>query len=78
MEIQVYGKGCLKCHQLAANTEQAIKDSGLEAKVEQITEINKITEKGIMFTPALLIDGKIICQGKIPGVEEIKQALKER
>ena len=56
MKIQVYGKGCPKCHDLTHNAEEALKEMGKEGQVEHVTDIGKITEKGIMFTPALVID----------------------
>ena len=75
MKIQVYGKGCPKCHDLASNAEKALKEAGKEGKVEHVTDINKITEKGIMLTPALVIDDKIISEGKILSVDDIKKVI---
>ncbi len=76
MKVQVYGKGCPKCHELSKNAEQAIKESGIQTSVEHITDIKKITEKGIMFTPSLVIDERIISEGKILNVNEIKSYIK--
>jgi small redox-active disulfide protein 2 len=75
MKIQVYGKGCARCHDLAHNAENALKELNIESNVEHITDIKKITEKGIMFTPALVVDEKIISEGKIMTTEEIKKSI---
>jgi len=75
MKIQVYGKGCSRCHELAANAEAALKEAGIEAQVEHVMDINKITEKGIMLTPAFVIDNNIISEGKILTVDDIKKAI---
>lgn len=75
MKIQVYGKGCSRCHDLADNAEKALKETGIEARVEHVTDINKITEKGIVLTPALVIDDDIISEGKILTVDDIKKAI---
>jgi small redox-active disulfide protein 2 len=75
MKIEVYGKGCPKCHDLAHNAEEALRGVGKEAKAEHITDINKITAKGIMFTPALVIDDEIISEGKILSVDDIKKTI---
>lgn len=75
MKIQVYGKGCAKCQELAGNAKKALQDLNLQAEVEHITDIKLITEKGIMITPALVVDGKIISQGKVIDSEELKTLL---
>ena len=76
MKIEVLGSGCPKCKQLAANAEQALKELNKKGVVEKITDMNKIIEAGILMTPVLRVDGKIVFQGEIPGVEEIKKVLK--
>ena len=73
--VQVLGPGCPKCEKLKKNAEEAVKESGTEAIVEKITDINVIVGFGVMATPALVIDGEVKVTGKIPSVEEIKQLL---
>jgi small redox-active disulfide protein 2 len=57
--IQVLGPGCAKCTKLKENVEAAVKESGVEAIVEKITDINVITGFGVMTTPAVVIDGEV-------------------
>ena len=78
MKIEILGTGCPKCKKLAKLVEQAVKESGIEAEIIKITEINEIMNYGVMITPALVIDGKVKIAGKIPSLEEIKNWLKEK
>ena len=77
MKIEILGTGCPKCKKLAELAEQAVKESGIEAEIIKITEINEIMNYGVMITPALVIDGEVKSTGKIPGIEEIKNWLKK-
>jgi small redox-active disulfide protein 2 len=74
-EIKVLGPGCPKCEQLMQQTEAAAKELGLECVVEKVTDIMKITDYGVMMTPALIVDGQIKVTGKVPSLEEIKKML---
>ena len=75
MKIQVLGTGCPKCKKLAANAEEAAKELGLDVEIEKVTDIDKIIDFGVMSTPSLAIDGKVVVVGKVPSVEEIKKLL---
>ena len=77
MKIEILGTGCPKCKKLAELAEQAVKESGIEAEIIKITEINEIMNYGVMITPALVIDGEVKSAGKIPSLEEIKNWLKK-
>ena len=76
MKIQVLGTGCAKCKLLAEQTERAVRELGLDAKVEKVTEINEILDFGVMMTPALAIDGEVKVVGKVPAMDELKEMLK--
>ena len=73
--IQILGPGCAKCDKLKQNVEEAVAQSGVEATVEKITDINVITSFGVMMTPALAIDGKVKLVGKVSSPEEIARLL---
>jgi small redox-active disulfide protein 2 len=74
-EIRVLGPGCPKCVQLMKQTEQAVQELGLECSVEKITDIEKITNYGVMMTPALVVDGEIKVTGKVPSLDDLKKML---
>jgi len=73
--VQVLGPGCAKCEKLKHNAEEAVAQSGVEATVQKITDINVITAFGVMMTPALAIDGEVKLVGKVPSPEEIAKLL---
>ena len=73
--IQVLGPGCAKCAKLKESVEAAVKEAGVEATVEKISDINVITGFGVMMTPALVIDGEVKVVGKVPSLDEIKALL---
>ncbi len=75
MKIQILGTGCAKCIKLEENTEQAAREKGVQFEIEKITDINKIMDFGVMFTPGLAIDGEVKSVGKVLSVEEIKNML---
>ena len=76
MKIKVYGSGCSSCVKLAENAERALKQSGKKGSVKKITDLSIMIEKGIMMSPALEIDGKIVSTGKTLSPEEIIKLLK--
>ena len=73
MKIEILGAGCFKCKQLYLNVEEAVKEAGIRADISKVTDIDKIVGYGVMMTPALAIDGKVVSSGKLPGKEEIKK-----
>jgi len=75
MKIQILGTGCPKCKKLAENAEQAAKELGIEYQLEKVTQINDIMKMGVMMTPALAIDGKVVIVGKVASPEDIKKIL---
>lgn len=75
MKIQILGTGCPKCKKLTENAEAAAKELGIEFEIEKVADINQIMSFGVMMTPALAIDGKVVSAGKVLGVDEIKQLI---
>ena len=75
MEIEVLGTGCQKCRQMLANVERAVREVGLKAEVRKIEDIGAIVDRGIMLTPALVIDGEVVVSGKVPTVDDVKALL---
>ena len=77
MKIEILGPGCPKCHNTEENVKKALSELNKQAEVIKITDINVMIDKGIMQTPALIIDGNIVMQGKVPTVEQIKQLIQK-
>lgn len=73
--VEVLGPGCANCRKLAANAEAAVRELGIDCKVEKITDMNVITGYRVMLTPALAVDGVVKSSGKVLSVEQIKQLL---
>jgi small redox-active disulfide protein 2 len=76
MKIEVLGTGCSKCKMLYDNAKKAVEEKGVRAEVIKVEDMDKITEYGVMMTPALVINGEVKSSGKIPSSEEIKGWLK--
>ena len=74
-KIQILGTGCRKCALLAETAETAAKALGLEYSLEKVTNLNEIASFGVMFTPALVVDGTVKVAGKVPSLDETKQLL---
>ncbi|MCX5669188.1 MAG: thioredoxin family protein [Candidatus Omnitrophica bacterium] len=75
MKIEILGVGCPKCKQLTANAEAALKELNIVAEISKVTDIEKITEYGVMMTPALAIDGTVVSAGKVLSKDEIKKII---
>ncbi|MBN1663121.1 MAG: TM0996/MTH895 family glutaredoxin-like protein [Deltaproteobacteria bacterium] len=75
MKIDILGAGCPKCKQLTTNAEAAIKDLNIQAEIGKVTDIDKITEYGVMMTPGLAVDGTVVSAGKVLSKDEIKKIL---
>jgi small redox-active disulfide protein 2 len=76
MKIEVLGTGCAKCKRLEENVRKAVKEAGVQAEIVKVGDIDKIIGKGVMMTPALIIDGEQRAVGRVPGVGEIVKMLK--
>jgi small redox-active disulfide protein 2 len=77
MRIQILGTGCPKCKKLAGLAEEAAKELALDYELEKITDINDIVSFGVMSTPALAVDGKVLVSGKVLSAQDVIQLLEE-
>lgn len=75
MEIKVLGTGCANCKTLEKLTINALAEMNIDASVEKVEDIVKIMSYGIMRTPGLVIDGKVVLSGRIPSVKELKEII---
>ncbi|MCX6051657.1 MAG: thioredoxin family protein [Campylobacterales bacterium] len=76
MKIEVLGTGCSKCKALEEAAKQAVAKSGKFVQIEKVEDIQKIMEYGVMSTPALVIDGKVLSTGKVLSVSDIIELIK--
>ncbi len=75
MKIEVFGTGCAKCERLERNVLNALTEKGMDADVEKVTDPDEMVSKGIMMTPALMIDGELVVAGRVATIKEINDIL---
>jgi small redox-active disulfide protein 2 len=75
MKIEVLGTGCAKCNLLESTTKKVADRLGLDYTLDHVKDIRKITEYGVMMTPALAIDGQVKVTGKVPSEAELEKLL---
>ena len=77
MDIKILGTGCAKCEQTEKLVKEALREAGVTAQVEKVTDIKNIAKYGVMMTPAVVVDGDVKIVGKIPKKEDIMTWLKK-
>ncbi|MEG5038759.1 MULTISPECIES: thioredoxin family protein [unclassified Microcoleus] len=75
IEIEILGSGCKKCQQLEANAKQAVTNLNLNAEILHITDPIEIAKRGVMSTPAMTINGKVVSKGQVLSPEQIQPLL---
>ena len=75
MNIKVLGGGCSKCEKLLEAAKEAAAQKGVDAEIEYITDMARIMEYGIMSTPALMIDDRVVSMGRVLKVRDIVKFL---
>jgi len=75
MEIKILGTGCPKCKTLEKMVVNALAELGLTADVSKVEDIVKIIGYGIMHTPGLVINGKVVLSGRLPSQSEVKELI---
>ena len=75
LKIEVLGPGCPKCDNTYDKVKQVLNDLQMEAELVKITDVFQIIDRGVNLTPALIIDGKLVLEGRVPTVEQIKEIL---
>lgn len=75
MEIKVLGPGCVNCQTLARNVEAALSDLGLDVEVEKVTDYEQILSYGVMSTPAVVIDDRVVASGRVLSKDEVRRLI---
>lgn len=75
--IKVLGSGCAKCNELEAATKAALAELGMDATIDHVTDFAQIASYGVMTTPALVVDGKVVSYGKVLKQDEVKALLQK-
>jgi len=76
MMIEVLGTGCAKCNRLEAMAKAAADKLGIPYEIAHVRDINLIVQRGVMATPALAIDGRVVVSGRVPSEAELVSWLK--
>jgi len=77
MKIEIFGVGCAKCVNLEKNVREAVKQMKIQAEIVKVTDIDEMVEKGVMSTPALAVDGKIVSAGKNLALQDVVAILQK-
>ena len=78
MKIEILGTGCAKCDKLEQNARAAAAETGVPCTIVKVKDLAEIAARGVMLTPALLIDGLVVTSGRVLSVEEIAEHLQEK
>ena len=82
MIIEVCGPGCPRCQATEKNAVEALKQLGKQVgedvQVVEVKDVKEISARGVIITPALLIDGVKMCEGRIPSPQEVKKWIEEK
>ena len=73
--VKILGSGCSKCNQLEAAVKAALEQLNMDAAIDHITDFTQIASYGVMTTPALVVDGKVVSYGRVLKVEEVVKIL---
>jgi len=75
VKIEVLGSGCANCQRLETMAKAAVAALGLEAEVEHVADMREIVSRGVMATPALAVNGKVVLKGRVPAEKELQAAI---
>lgn len=75
--VKVLGSGCQKCNELELHTKTALENLGMDTAIDHVTDFTQIAAYGVMTTPALVLDDKVLSYGKVLSVEEVETLLQQ-
>ena len=71
VSIKILGPGCANCRNLETTAREAAASMGIEAGIEKVTDLKEMLKYSILATPGLVINGKLVCAGRVPGRQEV-------
>ena len=74
-KIAVYGPGCMKCRKTEEIVRRAVEETGIEATIEHVTDMQAMVAAGVFSTPAVAVDGVVKLTGRIPKADEVREWL---
>ena len=78
MKLQILGTGCARCNMLETNVRAAVAEAGIDAEIEKVTDLDTMMDMGVMVTPALTLDGKVVSAGKVLTKDQVMQMIGEK
>ena len=78
MKLQILGTGCARCNMLETNVRAAVAEAGIDAEIEKVTDLDTMMDMGVMVTPALALDGKVVSAGKVLTKDQVMQMIGEK
>ena len=75
--VKILGSGCKKCNELEANTREALIQLGMDTSIDHVTDFTQIAAYGVMSTPALVVNGKVVSYGKVLKSDEVVKLLQK-
>lgn len=72
LDVQVAGPGCKNCLEVKVRVARVLADLKVESRVRELREYQEIAQSGVMMTPGIIVNGKVVSQGKVPSEEQIK------
>lgn len=76
LNIKVLGPGCTNCHRVHDITVEALEELGVEATIQHVTDRQEYPKYGLLYTPGLVINDKLVCAGRIPSKAEVTAWIK--
>ena len=77
VNVKILGSGCDKCNELEANTKAALGQLGIKASMDHVTDFAEIAKYGVMSTPALVVNGKVVSYGKVLKTADVAKLLQK-
>ena len=72
MEVKILGIGCARCNDLEKLVRDTLAELGIAAEIEHVKDLKRFAAMGVLMTPGLLVNGKVVCQGRLPSRDELR------